>query len=87
MCPNQLSVEIELNEMVRLPLAIEQALVGRLIVNRLTRLVRHIRGPIRQAWQLLRDAGAVCEIGPLRLSLLIRLLRRCDGLSLLAFRG
>ena len=38
------------------------ALVLRLIVDVLTRVVGDVRHPIRQAWQLFRDAGADVEV-------------------------
>src|SRR5512132_3490519 len=82
--PAQLPVRRQLDEVVRLARAVPLALVGRLVVHRLSRVVRDVGDPVGQAGEALRDAGSGAQVPPGRLRLAERDLCLVDGLLAIA---
>ena len=66
---DQLTVDVELDEVMRLARAEALALIRGLIVDRLTRIVGHVRDPIGEGRKALGDAGARAQVDAGRLSL------------------
>jgi hypothetical protein len=82
--PDQLPVRRQLDEVVRLARAVPLALVGRLVVHRLSRVVCDVGNPVGQAGEALRDAGAGAQVLPGRPRLAEGDLCLVDGLLAIA---
>jgi hypothetical protein len=80
-------LRIQLDEVVRLPVAVARALIGRLVVNRLARLVGDVGDPVGQVRKLLGDARTAAEIGAVALGLVIRLHSLGDSTIALGLAG
>ena len=82
--PDQLPVRRQLDEVVRFAPAVPLALVRRLVVHRLSWVVRDVGDPVGQAGQALRDARAGAQVLPGRLRLAEGDLCLVDGLLAIA---
>src|SRR4051812_36293934 len=85
--PDQLARRIELHEVVRLAGTESLALVGRLVIDRLTRVVGDVRDPVGKATKLLGDAGPGAQVDPACLGVTEYLHRLANGAVLVARLG